>query len=480
MGITNTQFQQKVLELQQGEDNSPRSWQNATDPSKVQVATNIVQVSQDTRASLIILYNLQFHSIKLRQSNIPNAHKNTFSWVFQQSLGEWLRSGEGIFWVSGKPGSGKSTLCKFLPEDPRTRLILQNWAGKKELFMSSYFFWKAGTNLQKSISGLLRTILYDILRACPRLIPEIFPDRWQKTQIQGVDNDLWTQTELLDALKRLLSTKLSARFCIFIDGLDEYVGDHQEIIRLLKEIIFYEKNTSSGIKICLSSRPWNIFEDAFGQDPSGMLRMEDLTRGDILLYVSENLKSNPRYSELEKEEEHHNLVQEVTDRANGVFLWVYMVVKELLAGLTNYDPLSILMVRLQKLPTDLEQFFLHILDSIEEVYHESSAQILQLCIHAKEPLHILGFTLLEDSRTHLGENVQSGFWNCIDLEAWSIQKRFMKYKTVIKQLNARCGGLVEVEGRGEHLNDWLKVDFLHRTVQEFLDTQEIQVILRKR
>jgi len=41
----------------------------------------------------------------------------------------WLSSGDGIFHIAGKLGSGKSTLMKFLCEHPCTIWQLQKWAG---------------------------------------------------------------------------------------------------------------------------------------------------------------------------------------------------------------------------------------------------------------------------------------------------------------------------------------------------------------
>jgi hypothetical protein len=46
-----------------------------------------------------------------------------------EPLTHWLSSGNGIYHISGKLGSGKSTLMKFLCEHKRTKAELQNWAG---------------------------------------------------------------------------------------------------------------------------------------------------------------------------------------------------------------------------------------------------------------------------------------------------------------------------------------------------------------
>lgn len=52
----------------------------------------------------------------MRYSAIEIAHKTTFSWIFHPSLIpdndprpeidflDWLRGGQGIYWVTGKPG----------------------------------------------------------------------------------------------------------------------------------------------------------------------------------------------------------------------------------------------------------------------------------------------------------------------------------------------------------------------------------------
>jgi hypothetical protein len=48
----------------------------------------------------------------------------------RDALVGWLLGGDGIFHISGKMGSGKSTLMKFLCEQKMTMTLLQQWAGK--------------------------------------------------------------------------------------------------------------------------------------------------------------------------------------------------------------------------------------------------------------------------------------------------------------------------------------------------------------
>lgn len=121
------------------------------------------------------LRQLHYHGIKDREYGIPEAHEETFKWVFNDSedesadwsnLREWLESDEQIYWLSGKAGSGKSTLMRFLSqptqaatasERSRNRCwqYLQKWTGgETPLIMASFYFWAAGaSDIQTSQSG---------------------------------------------------------------------------------------------------------------------------------------------------------------------------------------------------------------------------------------------------------------------------------------------------------------------------------------
>jgi hypothetical protein len=132
-------------------------------------------------AEQVILQSLRFSSIDSRQNSISKEHSQTFSWIFDPTSStkfvDWLKGEDGVYWVSGKPGSGKSTLLKFVADHEQTSRYLGEWAGSKRLITANFYFWNAATHRsQKSQQGLLRTILYQILRQCPELIQVAYPD----------------------------------------------------------------------------------------------------------------------------------------------------------------------------------------------------------------------------------------------------------------------------------------------------------------
>lgn len=69
------------------------------------------------------------------------------------------------------------------------------------------------------------------------------------------------------------------KLCLFIDELDEYEGDENEIAELFREI-----SQLPNVKCCVSSRPHLAFLDEFAGCPG--LRLEDLTYPDIERFVS--------------------------------------------------------------------------------------------------------------------------------------------------------------------------------------------------
>ncbi|KAN0116846.1 hypothetical protein V8E51_002823 [Hyaloscypha variabilis] len=391
-----------------------------------------------------VLRSLHFKSIRMRQNAIKEAHKKTFEWVFDEGSGsngerprflEWLISGTGIYWVSGKAGSGKSTLMKLLCDHESTMAALKTWAEPGELGVASFFFWSAGNKMQKSQQGLLQTILLQVLRHCPDLIPMVCPSRWDGNDLNQDVSDPWTYQELLQSFQRLAKLdSLSARFCFFIDGLDEYDGEEIEIIKVLRGLI-----TSERVKICASSRPWNAFEKAFGAYRHQMFRLQDFTEDDIRLYVSETLGEDQSFqSKKSSDPQYELLIEEIVEKSNGVFLWVYLVVRSLLRGLSDDNNIELMRRRLYGFPSDLDSYFNQMMDTIEDIYQEESAHIFQVVVNAKSPLSTLSFWFLAQGRRSPGYALEAKIETMPDEEVIPISENMRVH------LNACCKDLLQV------------------------------------
>jgi hypothetical protein len=314
-----------------------------------------------------LLQALKFKTMQDRREAIAKAHKNTFEWIFKDptefhkpwdSFRDWLRSGQGLYWIQGKAGSGKSTLMEFISTHPNTTDDLYNWSEVNELRVGTFFFWNGGNLEQRSQAGLLRSLLFQIISLQAWLIPDIFPEEWGEyfTSPDSGFPEEWTLPRLKICFDNLIRLNAHhAKLCFFIDGLDEFDGNHADIAAYFKNFSKYPH-----VKFCLSSRPWPVFEDIFDRVPG--LKLQDLTINDIRLYVQDTLVKHKRMIDLSEEEpeETSALCQEIIDKASGVFLWVCLVVRSLLESLRNRDGIDYLRQKLSEFPPELEPLYGHI------------------------------------------------------------------------------------------------------------------------
>lgn len=138
--------------------------------------------------SQAVVSSLHFETITERYEGIAEAHRQTFDWIFEPMIDhedpgedawsdyvQWLRKGNGLYWIHGKAGSGKSTLMKYIYENAKTSEHVKVWADGSPIHIAPFFFFSGGTKLQKSQDGLLRTLLFDVLRWMPELVPYVLP-----------------------------------------------------------------------------------------------------------------------------------------------------------------------------------------------------------------------------------------------------------------------------------------------------------------
>lgn len=122
---------------------------------------------------------------------------------------------------------------------------------------------------------------------------------------------------------------------------------------------------------------------------------------------------------------------------------------------------------LESLPSDLEEYFQHMIESIEESYRQESVRIFKVATVALQPLPLVAYELLEAEHHNLNYALQA------EIKPYTQDQLEDIWKTMKKRLNARCKDLLEVIFDAETFDRhpyslWCyRVDFLHRTVREF-------------
>jgi hypothetical protein len=406
------------------------------------------------RIDLAFLESLRFHEMNYRYERVADAHKKTFLWAFRDprrhekpwdNFVEWLSESNGIYWIQGKAASGKSTLMRFIWDNYLTRCNLDLWSGNSQLVVAAFFFWNSGVPQQRSQLGLLQSLLFSALQNRRSLISQVFPEEW-RNKSELVANDLaigtitWSLVQLQRAFARLIEcASQQLKMCFFVDGLDEYEGDPEEIALYFKDLSMISEHA----KFCLSSRPWPIFQDIY-QDTPG-LKVQDMTHDDIKLYVEDNLERNRNMQDLLDEDPQGSsgLIKELVNKADGVFLWVVLVVKSLISGLRNGDGIVHLRRRLEAIPAGIEELYDHMLKRIHPLDLEEASQIFQIF---RKSGHDLDLATLQRALTFKFSDYQT----VIDTEPATNQDTVAdraKYKARLKRMNARlnsrCKGLLE-------------------------------------
>ena len=476
--------------------------------TQAEIRENSDQI-QIASAQQKILDSLHFQQIHERRDQIFEAHNNTYRWILESppdgsrrwdDFPSWLRSSSPnhkIYWVTGKIGSGKSTMIRYIHDNLDMTWELLPWATTASMVRASFFFWSGGTILQKSTLGLLRTILTQLFQEAPNLISEVVPKRkWQVALLLNPHIIEWTISELQECLKAsVLRLGLTKQVLLLVDGLDELEGTEEA--RETMVALLVDLSTNPNVKICLSSRPWNIFRDAF--EDCAQLKLEDINHKDIEAYVREQLSGNKRFQTLLRYDTTNAeaLMTTLMDKATGVFLWVYLVVRELLRGIRDGDGIVALEGKLNDIPADLNDYLMRVFESIEPHRRREASELFQIALHREDEftsMHsftLIDFSFIEEQRPDFALSPSYDF---LALDYAHTGALAFRLESTVRRINSRCKGLLQCRTDGAYLNypkgvdrqealDKIDpvfvmaqrpVDFLHRSLRDFLMTREIQ------
>lgn len=454
-----------------------------------------------------ILDTIWFRSMNERRDEVTNPCSGTYEWPFGSSgnhgawsnLHEWLEQGSGIYWICGKPAAGKSTLMRHLLNHKKTMTSLEKWSSGSELRVRSFFFRYAGIQEQRSHAGLVRALLHGILKSGndplkadnavvkldnkpvkpdAALVKEALPNMWREAFDLGLDElSLPSSVEIRQAFAVLGSQACKAKFCIFIDGLDEYDGDYMDGIALLQRLA-----ANCNVKIIVSSRPIPQCYEAFHRNP--MLKLENLNRQDITIYVNKVMGGNEHMESLlmTHPDQAQCIMQSLVSKAEGVFLWVVLACRSLLAGLGSGDYIRELERRLDALPKELEDLFGHILERIPRDYKIQAVRLLKVAHQAQRIqekdgcLVTLALALMAECDLDLSHitfppslTIECKREKCIQLER-RLRSRSLGLLEVVETYQHPGSNCVCGSSSGHDAFVDSRVRFLHKTLFEYFET----------
>ncbi|KAJ3550300.1 hypothetical protein NM208_g53 [Fusarium decemcellulare] len=450
-----------------------------------------------------ILEALKQDKMSDRYDAVEDAYESTFDWLFddqcqpddkplssrhvvnqrqkvRETFVDWLSLGNGIFHISGKPGAGKSTLMKYICESDRTFELLNDWAGKKRLVFAKFFFWRYGTEVQKSWNGLLRSLLFSIVFECPHLIESTFPKQWQSvkdskpchlsaTDIQHTFTNLMKRNDVFDEHK----------FAFLIDGLDEFVGRDDKLIASLFSWVY---SWPVDIKICVSSRELPIFQQRFQECPK--LRVHELTEPDMQILVDDSLQKNPDVEAMAKSAilQISHLGDVLVKKAEGVFLWLTLALKTLEQGILFEDSIHDLSEKIDSLPKEVEELFGAIFETIKTDVHpldrERALRTLGFITASSDP----SFSVSQLEASFLDDyGNDKSFADSMNVTV-DVEERHNRLRRCRKQIDGRCRGLLSIVERPAWKKSRFGVEYgeiklTHRSLVEYFGRPDVMAFL---
>jgi hypothetical protein len=367
--------------------------------------------------------------------------------------------------------------------------MLQTWTNGKRLLRGDHYFWILGGHVQKSIEGLLRAVLHALLSGLSQsgvsdnleTIKHACESRWLSTE----KGRAWNCKELKEMLLRLALTS-NVKVFLLIDALDEC--DPQDRLGDLADVILW-LSLLPNVKLCVSCRPWAPFTRRFVK--ATVLHLDQLTYHDMEVYIGKRLLCAENEADLCTD--FHDgtlpakqLICDVASAADGVFLWVELVVNALCSEIRTGCSIEQLRLATSQFPTDLDKYFQNLIfgrigTTRPNIPKTAAALKLAMVLESElskssDPDDIpmsqdyLNFWLLSAGQLH------SGFsWK------YQLDPRYLAFDTAKKLrqtkafLEEACKDLLVIHKHGQSYN----VEFIHRTAFDFLCDNPASLPIKK-
>jgi hypothetical protein len=283
-----------------------------------------------------------------------------------------------MLFIEGKAGSGKSTLTRFF----RDTLVSDRRNPKSEI-VADFFYSARDGKLHQSHEMMLRSLLYHILETNESCFVH-FQETYRNLPQPDSESRIKWPYESLKQILRKCSKQLRSKLILVVDALDESDdGDRRDIVELLWNLA--ERKDGNCVKICLTSRPIIGLPKSFYSDPRCYhLKLQEKNKQDIEKYTQSFLGNlHLTYKGIAEAKKY------IIDHAEGVFVWVHLIEKDLKYHSENGCSQEELMGILKKLPTTLEKYYESMLRELKdnkEPYIEYGKRILQFCLFSQRPI----------------------------------------------------------------------------------------------
>ena len=316
------------------------------------------------------LQSLYFSEMNERRNGIEDPANGTGEWLLKNpTYLKWFDQQHGMLWIKGKPGAGKSTLIKHA-----------FWGAEQirggGAVLASFFFHGRGASIQKSITGLFRSLLHQLLQQLPELLTEfscLHKKRAEREGQCGVKWE-WHEKELQNFFKaRVTEAARTRTIRLYIDALDEAGED------TATELVGYFQQFSSSLAVCFSCRHYPLLTLENGLE----VCVEDGNGRDIDTYIGISLDARILPVEIA-----HPIREDIATKSSGSFQWVVLVIRLILRLYKNGNSLAVLRSKIKQLPSELSGLYRELLGSVDEEDLSESLLLMQWVLLSLRPLKL--------------------------------------------------------------------------------------------
>ena len=384
-----------------------------------------------------------------RRDDISDPAHTTCQWLLEhESYRTWYKDAQGLLWIKGNPGAGKSTVLKQALEAAK-----QNDEG---LILASFFFHGRGSLIQKSPLGLFRSLLHQILQQLPGLLTEFASLYHRRCDTEGRNGQKWDwrERDLQNFFtSRVTETAKTLPMRIYIDALDE-CGQDPAI-----SLVEFFSRVADSVAICFACRHYPIIS----LEEAGIeISVEQKNAPDIDTYITRRIQAA-----VQNEKSATSIRHELIERSAGNFQWVVLVTPRVIQFYRYGKSLSAICTLIRRLPSELASLYEEIVRGAKPDDMRQALHLFQWICFAFRPLTLSELreaTALDihSPHTSLKESRTSGQYAETDED---MERRVVSLSQ----------GLVEVETHGSERI----VQFVHQSVMDFLLQQGFHLLFEQ-
>lgn len=295
----------------------------------------------------------------------------TCSWIEQyHSVSSWLwdrsQNRPGAIWITAQPGYGKSHIATYLVETKASR------------HTCAFFFCSAANQAHSTALNVLRTLAWQILQQSKDLAHLLQPS-WESGAKLS-----------LDAIRKVLETLIGGQknISILIDGIDECSVFERKIL------FNHLRYLSAKANVMLLSRPeLDITSTIKNRNTYNVLEHIELSPTENLADIKRYTRSQVKELELDVDlDTQRKIIENIWSRADGMFLWVRLVVDELESQkYFQHTELDTLLEVVAEFPEGLEAAYsraANVISDQRSTIRETIRLLLTWIVFAKRPLTV--------------------------------------------------------------------------------------------